>query len=509
MRYPKTVPYRLIYIFAVIVLIVITACFAFIDIPPKRYHQHLEEAGYTPCTDHGEEVFCTHLPLLNIVTQEPVPAPYPCGENGNSLRNESGLPVVNDTVVFAKVDVFDSQTKNNHLTDTPSISENAAIRVSGHSSELYDEMEYLLTFVTEDGLDGLDVPLVGMTADSVWALQGPVPDKTLIRNYVCYNLAGSVMDYVPNVRFCELFLNHEYMGVFLIAERISYSDSGRVHLSQSNPLLPETSYILKLDTGEVDESLLLNTFNDYTGRRGLSTRKHEWLEVVYPVATLTQEQKQAIEYEISGLEKALASFDSADRELGYPAYLNVDSFAKFFVFNEFVMNTDAGRLSTYFCKDVRGKISIVGWDYNKAFNNSFEDLTLTQEIYSTNKWYNYMLKDKGFTERVINIYNRWRSTILSEEFLSGYIDDVVDYLGPAVERNFERWEHTFTYDYIERNPNAFMRPLERNPQNYEEAIRQMRAAITDRGQWMDQYIDILYARSHDSANKQFRLPGDD
>ena len=37
-----------------------------------------------------------------------------------------------------------------------------------------------------------------------WVLHGPFLDKTLIRNYMWYNIAGEIMDYAPNVRFCEV-----------------------------------------------------------------------------------------------------------------------------------------------------------------------------------------------------------------------------------------------------------------------------------------------------------------
>ena len=33
-----------------------------------RYHQHLERLAYTPCADHGEDLLCSHLPLVLIDT---------------------------------------------------------------------------------------------------------------------------------------------------------------------------------------------------------------------------------------------------------------------------------------------------------------------------------------------------------------------------------------------------------------------------------------------------------
>ena len=65
----------------------------------KRYHQHLEERPYTPCSDHGDEVFCTHLPLFNIVTDVPIPEPFFQDEEGYHLMDENGNRIINNEMV--------------------------------------------------------------------------------------------------------------------------------------------------------------------------------------------------------------------------------------------------------------------------------------------------------------------------------------------------------------------------------------------------------------------------
>ena len=408
-------------------------------------------------------------------------------------------------MVTASVQVFDAETGNNHLTDTPTLKERANIRIRGKSSRSFDKKGYLLKFTKENGIDSKNVSLAGMTAESNWVLHGPVLDKTLLRNYVCYNLAGTIMDYVPEVRFCELFLNGEYLGVYLIVEKIDYNSTGRCNITKTAPQMTSTSFILLLDTGSDEEEYNMETFFDYTGKRGLSNRRSEHFEIVYPSKTLTEAQKTYIIDEISQLEKSLASYDSSDKQRGYPAYLDVDSFVKYFVLNEFMMNADAGRLSTYFCKDIRGKITIIGWDYNNTFNNYFVDLTEYQEFYTTNKWYSYLLKDKRFVEQVETIYKELRKGILSEEYLLDYIDETVDYLGPAIERNYKKWGYTFTEEYCNAHSDIVLHPLERNPSNYQEAIEQLKDAISLRAGFMDRNIETLYSRCHESVNKQFSL----
>ena len=495
---------RLIALAAVVLTLVVTIAVQSYSPGTYRYHQHREALPYTPCEDHGDEQFCTHLPLFNIVTEEPIPSPYLYDENGEALKNDTGHTMTNDEMVAASVEFFTNEEGNNHLTDEPDVSEKGLIRVRGKSSREFDKNGYLLKFTEENGIDGLDVSLDGMTADNTWVLHGPFLDKTLIRNYMCYNIIGEEMKYVPNVRFCELFLNGEYQGVYVLTEKIDYNDDGRCNTTETDPDLTETSFILRMDIGDTDPEHCLNTFFDYDGMRGLSTRLNAHFEIIYPNETLTPEQKEYIASEISDLEKAMSSFDLADPKLGYSAYLDVDSFVDYYIFNEFTMNADAGKFSTYFCKDVRGKVTIIGWDYNNAFDNYTVDFQADSEFTFTNDWYLWLMRDEKFVDRIVNRYYDLRETVLSDEYLESYIDETVEYLGPAIDRNYERWGYSFTAEYNAANPDIVLLPLERNPSDYDEAIAQLKETIELRGAFLDKNIEVLYTLSHESVNKKYK-----
>ena len=47
-------------------------------------------------------------------------------------------------------------------------------------------------------------------------------------------------------------------------------------------------------------------------------------------------------------------------------------------------------------------------------------------------------------------------------------------------------------------------PERRNPRTYEDAIKQLKDTVIERGSYLDDNIESLYALSHDSANKIFR-----
>ena len=81
-----------------------------------------------------------------------------------------------------------------------------------------------------------------------------------------------------------------------------------------------------------------------------------------------------------------------------------------------------------------------------------------------------------------------------------YIDETIEYLGAAIDRNYEKWGYSFesthngvVYDYLY--------PYERNPRDYDEAVDQMKNCILERIDHMDSHIDRLYTLCHDSLNK--------
>ena len=469
-----------------------------LDIKNNRYHQHMAAKEKTVCTEHEADVFCTHLPLMHISLENAMPEPYLTGEDGSYLIGENELYLKNNTVTTARIKYFDAEKTNNHLTDTPEVSSMAEIRIRGNLSRDFDKKGYAIEFKEDDLITNKSVSLSGMTEDSDWVLHGPFMDKTLIRNYLCYNIAGEIMDYAPNVRFCEVFIDEEYMGVYLLVEDIKYNQNGRIVLEKSDPKMNETSYIIQADRGADDEGKALETFGMYSYILSNPSRERGRMEVVYPSLTLTEEQKTYIEADFSRFEKALLSFDYNKRDIGYRKYIDVDSFAEYFLINEFTLNYDAVGLSTYLYKDLGGKLHFCVWDFNSAFDNYINSVT-SPHTFALQKrmWYAYLMKDEYFVDAVTKKYREMRKGVIDEEYLLQYVDDTVEYLGPAIERNYEKWGYSFGEE------KDLLVPATRNPRTYEEAVEQLKTCISERIAYMDENIDRLYLLGHESLNKKF------
>lgn len=461
---------------------------------PYRVHQHLTARQPDAGCDCGGTELCTHLPLVIIDTGgEEIPGVPVNGENDADLAFTTTN--TGETMLSVRIAIQDDESRNHHPSDTPDLESRALIRVRGNSSRYFEKKSYLLRFTDEEG-SYEDHRVMGMDAHYEWALHGPYLDKSLIRNYMWYNIAGEMMDYAPNVRFCEVILNGEYQGLYLMTETITNGEDSRVNVSEPIDNSTSTGYVLRLDQGSRTDLKNIDNFTYYAYR--ISRRNHLNINIEYPRSgVLTQEMADAIEQELSDFEKALYSFDHDDRIYGYQNWVDVESFADYFILNEFTQNYDAGYLSTFLYKDIGGKYHMAVWDFNNACGN-YMDLAAWEPGFQMQDtlWQWMLTKDEDYCQRIIDRYRMWRKSFLNEDYLMNYIDETIAYLGPAVERNFEVWGYSFE-DYRPLEPDS------RNPDSFEDAVEQLKTFICDRGSWMDEFIETVQQYGHPSVNKRY------
>lgn len=462
--------------------------------PANRVHQHLTarqpDAG---CDCDGSEL-CTHLPLVLIDTGgQEIPGKV-TGQTDDFGETINTLAADGRDVIDVSFVIVDNQTRNNHPSDEATLTTTAQIRVRGHSSRLFEKSPYQLDFVDENG-EAAPAAVMGMPAHSEWVLYGPYLDKSLVRNYMWYNIAGEVMEWAPNVRYCELILNGEYRGLYLMVETITDGEDCRLNLSTTEQNVKTTGYLLRGDR---------TTQEDLGGQRDIYTYLERMLTlrtdilIKYPGrSSLTQELRQEIELDYAAFEKALYSYDYDTDDYGYWNYIDVDNFVDYFLINEFSLNVDAGRYSTYIYKDLSGKFKLAVWDFNNACDNFPTDpLTPDQINMVSHTWYFMLCKSEDFVERLLDRYDELRASVLNETYLLNYIDETLAYLGPAVERNNQRWNDAMT----QWEP---LTPVERNLHSHEEAVDQLKEWLYERGIWLDENIHTIRQNCHPSRTKVY------
>lgn len=448
----------------------------------NRYHQHLKAKNTNAVCHHAPDIFCTALPIIAIDTEDGKPI------------SAKGTQKAEQTT--AKISFYNNETEKNHLTDKPEAVYTARLRIRGNSSAHFYKNQYKIELTDKQGKSEKH-SLLGMGASDDWVLGAPALDKTLIRNYISYNIFGQISKYTPNVRFCEGYINGKYQGVYLLTESIQVGEDF-INVTKPKKNSTMTSYLLRLDRYS-PTAVTLNDFFFYSG-----VIRESRAEVLYPTkAKITEKNKRYIEKDLSYIQRVLYSYDYNSKEYGYLKLLNVNSFVDYFLINEFSLNYDAGIYSTYLYKDLHGKLTLGPiWDYNNAYDNYMEiQRNPTGFRLQTEPWFKMLIKDKAFVNLVIARYHTLRKTVFDEDYLLNYIDQTVEYLGDAVQRNYEVWGYTFDVSKLDDRNKLF--PDERNPKSFDEAIEQLKNCIKRRIEWLDKNIDTLRFYSDDSINKRY------
>lgn len=450
-----------------------------------RFQQHLEISQGVEDTSLSIDAdsFSSHLPVVNIETNgQTIPGKPELNQRVSEIEN---------TYISASMQIMDQKEELNTLKTEAAIDSKVQIRVRGNSSRRFDKVGYLFKFTDKDGIEQ-EEPVLGMEKNSTWVLHGPFLDKTLMRNYMWYNLSGQIMEWAPDVRYCELFLNGTYQGVYVMTEQISVAP-GRINATKYDGRAPVSSYVLCADRASINDVEYLDNFSWYARRS--SSR----MEIKYPGSKkLTPELTEEISRDFSEFEKTLYSFDYDSKRFGYQNFIDVQNFVDYFIINEITQNTDAGIYSTYFYKDVAGKIKMCVWDFNNCCDNFMEEQQPMAGFYMQGRpWFFMLCRDEEFVELIISRYRELRKGILSDDAVKAYIQDVQNYLGPAIDRNFEVWGYSFDAD------EDLMDEEFRKIGSYEAAVEQYQGRLISRMGWMDKHIEALRSYSHESRNKKF------
>jgi len=411
----------------------------------------------------------THLPIVVIDTD--------------------GVSIPKDPKISARMGVIDHGEGNtNHITDPFNHYDgHIGIERRGKSSDdLYDKKQFGIETRNSDGED-LDIPLLGFPAESDWVLYGPYGDKTMIRNFLAYYLANAMGEYATRTRYCEVILNGDYHGVYILFEKIKRGadrvDIARLSSYENSGIDITGGYIIKIDKTDPGD----NIFYTAAGTQ---------LIQVYPKGDdITPQQADWIKDYMDLFESALAGPDSANPVIGYAKYIDVDSFINYYLVNEGLRNVDGGGFSTYLHKGRDGKLTFgPAWDFNISIGNADYANQWKTNGFQTNwrpapsswggqSWWNKLFADPNYANRNRDRWVQLRKGLFSISNLFGFIDETADYLDGPRQRNYQRWPVIGVYVW----PNFFV------GNTYQEEVDWMKNWLAARIDWLDGQWNTLIA----------------
>ncbi|MGB1317109.1 MAG: CotH kinase family protein [Flavobacteriales bacterium] len=412
------------------------------------------------------------------------------------MLETDGREILDEPRIIAKMGIVDNgkERYNGNWNKYTDFEGKVSIERRGFSSQNFPKLQYAFETIGEDSLPE-NVELLGFPMENDWILHAPYSDKSLIRNVLIYNWWEELGHYASRTKFCELLLNGEYRGVYILMEQIKW-DKGRVDITKID--LDDNSgdsltggYIIKIDKpiggdGEYDWTTSIDTFQN--------VKTNVSFQYDYPNDDeITDTQADYIQSYIRDLETELAG-ETFSEEEGFREYLDVNSFIDFFIIQELAHNVDGYRSSTYLHKkrDSEGGKLFAGpvWDFNLALGNTTgcdgektEGWALDHPCDPTviPFWWKRMNQDSVYKSQLVNRWFELRKDVLSNEDLLKDIDGQVAELGHSVGRNFTRWPILGTKVW----PNYFV------GETHQQEIEYLKNWLLKRVTWIDQNIEKL------------------
>lgn len=409
-----------------------------------------------------------------------------------------GQTIPDEPKITADMGIIDNGVGvRNNLTDAfNGYKGKIGIEIRGSSSQMFPKKQY--GFETRDSVgNSINVSLMGLPDESDWILSAQYNDKSLMRDALLFWLANAAGHYASRARYCELVLNNEYWGVYILFEKIK-RNKNRVNVTKLTPAdtagdARTGGYIIKIDKTEgVDTAGWFSKYPPYPG-----AWQKIYYQYDYPKSTaITVPQQAYITSYVAAFESTMATAAYADTSTGYPHIIDVNSFVDIVLLGELSKNVDDYRLSVFLYKDrdSKGGRLTAGpvWDYNLGFGNcDYYDASLIpgyQLLYLTTNssfmqsddhqvpfWWKRIFVDPNFQVRLKLRWQQLRAGPFSTSRIDSFIDSVATLIDEAQIRNFTKWPILGTYVW----PNYYI------GKTYQEELAYLKQWIASRVTWLD------------------------
>jgi hypothetical protein len=324
---------------------------------------------------------------------------------------------------------------------------NGKIRGRGQSTWGQPKNPYKVQFTTDAAY--AKVPdFLGMPKNRNWALLADYFDRSLMRNKLALSLGSSVvfsdgLKWTPSGQHLEVWLNGDYVGVYLLTEDIRI-DPARLNIKKMSS---------KAADNDVDGGYIVEVDSRLDCYKGDDIN----LQLVIPSGELIcidTPDEGAITQAQLGYIKSLLLKASADLwQSAQIEVLNRASYADWYLIQELLKNNDAVFVSSdWMWKDTEAaanpqdRLLNMGplWDFDRAagnvnYNNNWETqgcwVTTPFALYGN--WFGKIFDNPDFLALTLERWKAKRPTL--ERFINASIDTYSRRLAQAQQRNFVRW----------------------------------------------------------------------
>ena len=300
----------------------------------------------------------------------------------------------------------------------------------------FDKKPYRLKF------DSKASPL-GMNKSKHFTLLAHADDNlAFLRNTVGFELSRLLgLAYTPEQRPVEVCLNGEYIGLYMLTDKIRV-DKSRVNIveqadKETDPDAITGGWLVEIDNYDEDPQVVITEGNGATIRFTYHTPEE-----------LSEEQYNYLYSAMTKLNNAIYTNNKSNN--GWEVYVDLDALVKFYIVQEVMDNAESFHGSCYLYKD-RGSDTkwTFGpvWDFGNSYHRGYDKFIYDDSPFGQ-IWIGEIAKFPHFQERVKHIWQRF----LGKEYktLDSFIDNFITQISSAAVSDAARWPYYGTNNPTER-----------------------------------------------------------
>ncbi len=339
--------------------------------------------------------------------------------------------------------------------------EHIVVKVRGNSTAMTAKKSFTFKFDKKKDL-------YGMGKGKKWVLLANPFDPTLLRSYIAFDFAQELgLSYTSRQKIVELWLDGKFRGCYTLMEPVQ-EGKDRVDIDIEG----NRDFMLEYERLRTDEGTAYITVG------GLR----------FGISEPDEPDEEQVAYITETLQRLTDIINSGDREAIEEA-LDIPSFAKFYLLNEFIKTNDFNFSSVFFYYKDGKFYAGPPWDYdlsmgnvNKDFSSNSASAFRTDGLQINDKlFYKKLCSHDWFMTEVRREYARHADYIAELYPDGGMIDSLADTYSEVFGRNYTTAGWSMRYLI-----NVMMQPLP----TYEENLAYLKNWCAERDAWLSEEFDI-------------------
>lgn len=299
----------------------------------------------------------------------------------------------------------------------------AKLKLKGNPASWRDKKSYRLEFPKQ-------ISILGMRKDDDWSLLGMFSDYTRMRTKLATDLWRNLEPenptaILPDMKYVCLYINNEFEGLYLIAER---TDRRLFDLDDS---------IKSIYSSLIFQAKYRTNFREYINDRW----EQDWPNEDEDIYIMDEILIDLFEFINNSNDE-----DFYDPNTGIYTIFDKLNLIDFYLYNFFILHGDFWYKNYFLIRNTYpNKFYLIPWDFDSSLGQHGwllydSDINPDNNIKKNHALFNRLLANERFIQDCKNRWNQLREEIWTDSLITEMLSDIYEEIKDVLEFEMELWE---------------------------------------------------------------------